>query len=61
MDDAVLLEISFPFVRNVFTTVVGTKNNKFSSGSAFNSLVPGLEGDADFAFSAKKVDPGVAP
>lgn len=53
--------ISFPFARDVFAAVVRTKDGEFSSGSALNFLVPGLEGNEVFTLLAKKVVPGVAP
>ena len=52
-----ILQVGFPFLSNIFSTVVGTKNNEFSTGSVFDFRVPDFESRGGFAFISKVIHP----
>ena len=56
MDNTMVLQVGFPFLVNVFPTIVGTKDNKFL---AFNFCVPNFKSGEGFAFLSKVIYPQV--
>ena len=60
MDDTMVLQVGFPFLVNVFPAIVGTKDNKFLTGLAFDFRVPNFESGEGFAFLSKVIYPRVA-